>query len=134
MYDLAAAMLSVSDLPRSIGFYSDTLGFTAGRSMPGRWTELTTTNFSLFLIPRRWGQAVEGHGAAGITLVVHDIEEKKAELEARGVLFIGEVIDAETLRLAIFEDPDLNPIYLVEQRDDYPTMAVPLVAYYAAGA
>lgn len=132
MYDLAAAMLTVGNLPRSISFYTDTLGFVAGRSMPGRWTELTSTNFSLFLIPRRWGQAQEGHGAAGITLVVHDIEAKKAELEERGVIFIGEVIDAETLRLAIFEDPDFNPIYLVEERRDYPTMSIPMVAAYTA--
>ena len=122
MYELAAAMLSVGDLPRSIGFYSDTLGFLHGRSMPGRWTELISNGLSLFLIPRRWGQAVEGHGGAGLTLVVSDIETKKAELETRGVLFIGETIDAETLRLAIFEDPDGNPIYLVEERPDHPTM------------
>lgn len=128
MYDLAAAMLTVSDLPRSIDFYTETLGFRAGRSMPGRWTELLTSGFALFLIPRRNGQAVEGHGAAGITLVVRDIEKKKAILEARGVAFIGDVIDAETLRLAIFEDPDANPIYLVEERDDHPTIPIPFLA------
>ena len=129
MYDLAAAMLTVSNLPRSIGFYTDTLGFMHGRSMPGRWTELTSSGFSLFLVPRRFGQAVEGHGAAGITLIVQDIERKKAILEARGVSFIGDVIDAETLRLAIFEDPDANPIYLVEERDDHPTIPIPLLAH-----
>ena len=114
MYDLAAPMLTVSDFDRSIRFYSEVLGFAAGRSIPERWTEMTDNGFSLFLIARRAGQAEEGHGAAGITLVVRDIELKKAILEARGAVFIGEVIDAEALRLAIFEDPDLNPIYLVE--------------------
>ena len=132
MYELAAAMLSVSNLPRSIDFYTETLGFLHGRSMPGRWTELISNGLSLFLIPRRWGQAAEGHGGAGLTLVVTDIEFKKAELEARGASFIGDVIDAETLRLAIFEDPDGNPIYLVEELPDHPTM--PLAMLIQAGA
>jgi hypothetical protein len=88
-----------------------------GRSVPDRWTELISNGLSLFLIPRRAGQAAEGHGGAGITLVVHDIERKKAILESRGASFIGDVIDAEKLSLAIFEDPDANPIYLVEEND-----------------
>ena len=121
MYDVAGAMLTVSDLARSVRFYTETVGLRAGRSMPDRWTELTTAGLSLFLIERRAGQAME-HGAAGITLVVHDLELRKAMLEARGASFIGDVIDAETLRLAIFEDPDANPIYLVEEIDDHPTI------------
>ena len=125
MYDLAGAMLTVADLDRSVLFYTETLGFRAGRSIPDRWTELTFAHFSLFLIERRAGQTTE-HGAAGITLVVHDLERRKAILEARGASFIGDVVDAETLRLAILEDPDANPIYLVEQRDDHPTIPIPL--------
>ena len=114
MYDLAAAMLTVSDFPRAVDFYGQKLGFVPGRSAD-QWTELISNGLSVFLIRRRPGQATEGHGGAGITLVVHDIDEAKATLEARGVLFIGEVIDAEALRLAIFEDPDENPIYLVQR-------------------
>lgn len=127
MYELAAAMLSVSDMPRSIDYYTNTLGFLDGRSIPGRWTELIANGLSLFLIPRRKGQAIDGHGGAGLTLVVHNLEQKKAELEARGVAFIGETIDAETLRLAIFEDPDGNPIYLVEELPEYPTIPISLL-------
>lgn len=114
MYELAAPVLTVSDFDRSIRFYSEKLGFQPGRTIPDRWTEMTDNGFSLFLVARREGQAVEGHGATGITLVVRDIELNKAILEARGVSFIGDVVDAEALRLAIFEDPDANPIYLVE--------------------
>jgi len=127
MYELAAAMLSVSDLPRSIDYYTNTLGFLDGRSIPGRWTELIANGLSLFLIPRRCGQAAEGHGGAGLTLVVQNLELKKAVLEARGVQFIGETIDAETVRLAIFEDPDGNPIYLVEEIPEFPTIPIHLL-------
>jgi len=111
----AGAMLTVSDLDRSIHFYTETLGFRLGRSMTDRWTELTFANLAIFLIQRRAGQAAE-HGAGGVTLVVHDIERMKATLEHRGAMFIGDVIDAELLRVAICEDPDANPIYLVEER------------------
>jgi catechol 2,3-dioxygenase-like lactoylglutathione lyase family enzyme len=126
-------MLTVSDLSRSIRFYTDTLGFLHGRSMPGRWTELVSTGFALFLIERRSGQTFENHGANGITLVVHDIERKKKVLEARGAAFIGDTVDAETLRVAILEDPDGNPIYLVEERDDHPTIPLPFIAQQSAG-
>ena len=134
MYELAGAMLMVSDLAHSIRFYTHMLGFTEGRSLPGQWTEMITTGFSLFLVPRRAGQAQPIQRSAGITLVVHDLEQKKSVLEERGVAFIGETVDAATLRLAIFEDPDANPIFLVEELDDYPTMPIPVAALHIAGA
>ena len=115
MYDLAATTLMVSDMNRSVAFFTEQLGFRTGRERDGGWKEIVADGFSLFLVPRRPGQAAAGHGAVGITLVVRDIERKKAILEARGVSFIGDVVDAETIRVAIFEDPDGNPIYLAEE-------------------
>jgi extradiol dioxygenase family protein len=107
-------MLAVSDFPRSVDFYGEKLGSVPGRSAD-QWAELISNGLSIFLIRRRPGQTRDGHGGAGITLVVSDIDDAKATLEARGISFIGDVIDAETLRLAIFEDPDENPIYLVQE-------------------
>jgi len=86
MYDLAAALLTVDDLDRAVGFYTDTLGFMPGRSRDGRWSEVISTRFSLVLVERRDGQAFARHGASGITLVVHDLERKKKILEARGAV------------------------------------------------
>lgn len=133
MYELAAAMLTVSDLPRSVRFYTETLGFFPGRSFPDRWTELVSVCFSVFLVERRPGEAVEHHGSTGLTLVVKDLEHRKRFLEKRGAAFIGDIVDAETLRLAILEDPDGHPIYLVEARDDHPTIPIPLAALRTAG-
>jgi catechol 2,3-dioxygenase-like lactoylglutathione lyase family enzyme len=122
-------MLTVSDFERSVQFYTTKLGFKRGRSLPGRWLELTGSGLSLFLVPSRPGQAMEGHGAAGLTLIVDDVDATKRLLEMRGVSFIGDVVDAETLRLAIFEDPDANPIYLVEQIEDHPTLPLPIIPH-----
>lgn len=127
MYDLAGVLLTVGDCGRSVDFYTGKLGFQKGRSLPGRWLELTGPGLSLFLIERRPGQAVEGHGAAGLTLVVDSVDATKRRLERKGVSFIGEPVDAETLRIAIFEDPDANPVYLVEPIEDHPTVPLPVL-------
>src|SRR2546427_11939726 len=47
-----------------------------------------------------------------IALHVEDVEAARAELESRGISFIGATIDSGVCHMAIFEDPDGNALML----------------------
>jgi predicted enzyme related to lactoylglutathione lyase len=47
-----------------------------------------------------------------IALHVEDVEAARAELESRGISFIGDTIDSGVCHMAIFEDPDGNVLML----------------------
>jgi catechol 2,3-dioxygenase-like lactoylglutathione lyase family enzyme len=54
---------------------------------------------------------------AGIALRVDDVDETRAELEAKGVQFDGETLVTEVCRMAFFKDPDGN-ILILHRRFD----------------
>ena len=45
-------------------------------------------------------------------LMCHDVERTKAELEAKGVEFNGEIYDSGVCHMAFFTDPDGNDLML----------------------
>ena len=47
-----------------------------------------------------------------LALHVDDIDASRAELEAKGVEFIGETVDTGVCRMAFFNDPDGNDLML----------------------
>ena len=49
---------------------------------------------------------------AHLALHVDDIDASRAELEAKGVEFVGETLDTGVCRMAFFNDPDGNDLML----------------------
>jgi catechol 2,3-dioxygenase-like lactoylglutathione lyase family enzyme len=47
-----------------------------------------------------------------VALRVDDVAERRAELEARGVEFAGEILDTGVCHMAFFHDPDGNALML----------------------
>lgn len=47
-----------------------------------------------------------------IALHVDDIDHARAELEAKGVEFLGEIFDTGVCKMAFFNDPDGNDLML----------------------
>ena len=103
----------VTDLERSKRFYGETLGLA---HIPGQgsWPEYQLgENVSLYLIdPANMGRAFEGPHTATIALRVPDVAETRQELEARGVVFEGEILDTGVCHMAFFKDPDGNALML----------------------
>jgi predicted enzyme related to lactoylglutathione lyase len=111
---LVQAALTVTDLPRSIAFYRDVLGFPL----------LFETNGMAFFQAGELRLMVGSNSpdppARGTVLYFDapDIDELAPALEAEGVQFIGpiEVVqrtDTHELKLRIFRDPDGNPLALM---------------------
>ncbi len=99
-----------TDWKRSRKFYVDTLGLRpdeqarfevwAGETCFGIWE------------PGRLGMAFAPQKNAHLALHVDDVAAARAELEAKGVEFFGEILDTGVCKMAFFTDPDGNDLML----------------------
>ncbi len=101
--------IPTKDVERSIAFYRDVLGLPQDRDEP---TEFEAGNVTLAVWePERQGVDFSPGAAHGIALRVADVAAARAELEAKGVEFIGER-DSGVCNMAFFTDPDGNSLIL----------------------
>jgi catechol 2,3-dioxygenase-like lactoylglutathione lyase family enzyme len=99
-----------TDSERSRAFYVETLGlrpdergrfeFWAGETCFAIWEP---SSFGIEFAPQK-----NAHPA----LHVDDVAAAKAELEAKGVEFFGEILDTGVCHMAFFNDPDGNDLML----------------------
>lgn len=105
--------VSTHDLPKAVEFYGETLGLPRSVYMQERnYAEFETGNLTLSVIDaEKMGMehSVRGHE---IALHVDDVQAARAALEARGVEFRGETFDTGVCHMALFDDPDGNPLML----------------------
>ena len=97
------------DVERAAAFYRDVIGLEPSARTEG---EVETPNVTLsFWSPE--GEGVEFQpNTAGIALRVADVAAARAELEARGVEFIGETYDSGVCHMGFCKDPDGNVLIL----------------------
>ena len=105
--------VSTKDLDRSIEFYGQTLGLPMSVHLDERsYAEFETGNLTLSVIDaEKMGMThqVRGHE---IALHVDDVQAARQTLEAKGVRFKGETLDTGVCHMALFNDPDGNPLML----------------------
>jgi catechol 2,3-dioxygenase-like lactoylglutathione lyase family enzyme len=102
-----------NDFDRAIEFYGTVLGLPNpvryGR-MPG--AEFETGNLTLAVLEiEAFGRPFAPNTNA-IALRVDDVAARRAELEAQGVTFSGEIVDSGVCHQAYFQDPDGNQLIL----------------------
>jgi catechol 2,3-dioxygenase-like lactoylglutathione lyase family enzyme len=98
------------DADRSRAFYVETLGlrpdersdyeFWAGGTCFGIWE------------PEKFGMEFAPQKNAHPALHVADVAAARAELEAKGVEFLGDIVDTGVCHMALFTDPDGNDLML----------------------
>ena len=97
------------DLERSIAFYRDVLGLPQNPREP---TEFEAGNVTLAIWkPEDQGVDFPKSAAHGIALRVADVAAARAELEEKGVEFVGDR-DSGVCNMAFFADPDGNSLIL----------------------
>jgi len=99
-----------TDADRSRAFYVDTLGllpdsksnyeFWVGETCFGIWE------------PAKMGMEFAPQKNAHPALHVDDVAAARAELEAKGIEFMGETFDTGVCHMAFFSDPDGNDLML----------------------
>jgi catechol 2,3-dioxygenase-like lactoylglutathione lyase family enzyme len=97
------------DIERAVAFYRDVLELPQNPREP---TEFEAGNVTLALWkPEDQGVEFASGASHGIAFRVADVVGARAELEAKGVEFVGER-DSGACNMAFFEDPDGNSLIL----------------------
>jgi len=101
----------VADMERAKAFYRDTLGMSSPDWDAG-FPEIQTGNVSLYLIdPTAVGGEFSPH-VAYVALRVPDVAAARAELEAKGIEFHGDIRDTGVCHMAFFNDSEGNALML----------------------
>ena len=107
------------DFDRARAFYGTTLGLRFGKqwgSMPG--AEYETGNLTLALMESKaFGLEFAPNSVQPIAFRVDDVAKRRAELEAKGVVFDGATITTGVCKQAWFKDPDGNALMLHRRFD-----------------
>ena len=101
------------DYDRASAFYGDTLGLPLSKrwgNMPAGEFETGTLTLAV-MQSDAFGQEFKPHPLP-IALHVDDVEAARAELEAEGVAFHGDIVDSGVCHMAYFADPDGNALML----------------------
>jgi predicted enzyme related to lactoylglutathione lyase len=105
--------IPTEDFERASAFYGETLGLKRSKqwgNMPAR--EFETGSLTLAVMQMdAFGQSFAPHSAP-IALQVDDVAAARAELETKGVQFLGDTIDSGVCHMGIFRDPDGNALML----------------------
>ncbi len=105
--------ISTKDLPNAVDFYENTLGLPRSVYLEERnYAEFETGNLTLSVIDAEKMGLRHSVRGQHIALHVADVARARALLEARGVRFEGDVLDTGVCHMALFRDPDGNPLML----------------------
>ena len=112
----------VKDVPRSVAFYTDTLGFSLDFQNLPAFGQVSVGSLKLILSgpgasgsrPMPDGQSQEPGGWNRVVLQVKGLPDRIAELKKAGVRFRNEMEIGPGGRQIQVEDPDGNPVELFE--------------------
>jgi predicted enzyme related to lactoylglutathione lyase len=106
--------IPTQDLARAVEFYGTTLGLHRSVHMPERnFAEFETGTVTLSVVdPAKMGIGDFKPNANHLALHVEDVAQSRAELESRGVTFMGDIFDTGVCHMAFFADPDGNMLML----------------------
>ena len=115
----------VTDVQRSIDFYTETLGFNLDRQQLPAFGQVSVGDLKLVLSgpgasgsrPMPDGRPQEPGGWNRVMLEVKDLPARITELQDRGVRFRNEMEVGPGGRQVQVEDPDGNPIELFESAE-----------------
>jgi catechol 2,3-dioxygenase-like lactoylglutathione lyase family enzyme len=115
MFERARLTVRVSNMDRSIAFYAGKLGMKLGARFGERFAELEAPGITL-LLHEKFEQQPDRtpSGVLSLSLQVADIDAARRDFEARGVVFEGETVETDSLKIAFTSDPDGVPVFLVE--------------------
>ncbi len=101
------------DRERAVAFYEQTLGLTRNPNSTDTWVEFELGDATLAIVePAQAGVEFAPLPFGSIAIRVPDVEAARAELQAAGVEFRGEIWDSGVCNGAVFNDPDGNGLLL----------------------
>jgi catechol 2,3-dioxygenase-like lactoylglutathione lyase family enzyme len=118
MIQSITATIYVSDMDRAVDFYTQILGLP----LAGRWgNEFASIDLgkgvAIGLHPSKSPHSPKPGTGGAIQIgfaVDRPLDEVVNELQSRGVVFRGPIVDDGQVKIASFGDPDGNALYLAE--------------------
>lgn len=104
------AAIPSEDAERARQFYAETLGLRPDDH--GRFEVWAGETCLSIWEPKRLGMPFAPQKNGHLALHVDDVAAVRAELEAKGVEFMGETLDTGVCHMAFFTDPDGNDLML----------------------
>lgn len=111
----------VSDINRSVQFYTETLGMKLSQRYGNDWALIDGgPGLSIGLHPATAEVPAGRRGSIAIGLYLEQpIGDAVEQLRRAGVSFDGPIKEDEALSLAFFSDPDGTALYLAEMKPTY---------------
>jgi len=119
---MATIRYLVSDVERSLAFYTQLLGFKLEQQMGSAFAMVSMGDLTLWLAgpqssaarPMPDGRHPEPGGWNRLVIEVADLAARVAELKQAGVRFRNEVVVGPGGKQILLDDPDRNPLELFE--------------------
>jgi len=112
------------DIPRAKQFYSAVLGLEI-ESQGESDLEFSLGQVTLDVFDPSTVDQPFAPSPAGIAIRVPDVAAARAELEAKGVEFVGDIVHTSVCDMTFFKDPDGNALILHRRFAPFPDGRVP---------
>jgi catechol 2,3-dioxygenase-like lactoylglutathione lyase family enzyme len=115
MFSSGNATIFVSDMDRSVNFYTKILGLKLAQRFGNHWASVEADGLTIGLHPASSENPAGRNGSTVIGLeLTGNIEDSVATLKHQGVKFRGAVSQDNAGKTAYFEDPDGNLLYMIQ--------------------
>ena len=108
--------IMVSDMSRSVNFYTKTLGLELKVQHDDEWAEVEAPGVRIGLHGGKKDSGSGGGANLSIGFQVESIEDAMSTLTDRKVAFPRGISDDGAVRLAFFSDPDDTALYLCQEK------------------
>jgi catechol 2,3-dioxygenase-like lactoylglutathione lyase family enzyme len=115
MFSNGNATVLVSDMDRSVNFYTKILGLKLAQRFGNHWASVESGKLAIGLHPASSENPAGRNGSTMIGLeLTGNIEDAIATLKEQGVKFRGAVSQDNAGKTAYFEDPDGHLLYMIQ--------------------
>jgi len=114
MFTNGNATIFITDMDRSVHFYTEILGLKLAQRFGDHWASVEAGKLSIGLHPASNQSPAGKDGSTTVGFEVTGIEDAVSRLEQRGVKFRGAISQDKAGKFAHFEDPDGNGLYMFE--------------------
>ncbi|PWU79651.1 MAG: glyoxalase [Candidatus Nitrosopolaris wilkensis] len=119
MIKKANVTVIVSDLDRAIKFYTETLGLKLMDQFQDQWAEIQAPGLIIGLHTGAPHVLKPGNSESlAIGFTVDNLHNDMTAFKNKGVVFSPNIIENGPVKIALFNDPDKNPLYFCEVREN----------------